>query len=102
MHKSCMMDSIKKYDNLEGKGTQLCPTLYNSTITGVQPDGENGPVFLPKVQIICATKSAEARINGKLLKHGKILGLPSSIYKLIQQFGCVARDGSSEPGSNTY
>ncbi len=87
MHKCCMMDSIKNYNELNDEGTELCPTLYKLIVVGAWLDGGHDPVRLPKVQIICATKSAKAGINGNSLKHGKMIGITSSLYKLTQQFG---------------
>jgi superfamily II DNA helicase RecQ len=59
-------------------------------------------VRLPKIQLILATKSAEAGINGKFLKHGKVSGFPSSIYELVQQLGRLDRGGTDPAGSNAY
>ena len=56
---------------------------------------------MPKIQIIVATKSAEAGINGKCLEFGKMNGLPSNFYELLQQLGRIGRS-SGQPGSNIF
>ena len=55
--------------------------------------------MLPKIQIIVATKSAEAGINGKWLEFGKISGMPADFYELIQMLGRVGRVSG---GSSTF
>jgi hypothetical protein len=59
-------------------------------------------VKLPQIQIILDTKSAEAGITGRFLRHGKVSGFPSSFYKLVQQLGRLDCDGTAPPGSNVY
>ena len=56
---------------------------------------------LPKIQIVAATKSAEAGINGKHLVFGKVSGLPASLYELVRQMGRVDRVGTNAAGTNT-
>ena len=58
--------------------------------------------MLPKIQIIVATKSAEAGINGKWLEFGKISGMPADFYELVQMLGQVGRVSDTAPGSSTF
>ena len=96
MMKASTMDAIKKYDTLEGEGTILDPKSHRAIIqstcsTFPTLSGDNDflkdIVRLPKMQCILATKSAEAGINGKFLKFGKVNGFPASFYELVQQLG---------------
>ena len=100
MMKNTTMDAAKLYDILDGEGTILDTSSY----AGIARDEmvEDEEVKLPKIQCIVATKSAEAGINGKFLEFGKMNGIPSSKYELVQALGRVDREGKAEPGSNTY
>ena len=99
--KATMMDAIKLYDVLDGEGTVLDASSHRS-IVGDATDNQTRssdatPVVLPKIQIILATKSAEAGINSKFLKYGKVNGLPSLLYELAQQLGRLDCDGTAPP-----
>ncbi len=104
MMKTATMDAIKNYANLDGEGTLLDPSMFDSIANGTSArrNDEDEQVVLPKVQCIIATKSAEAGINGPHLKFAKMNGLPASLYELVQQLGRVDRTATGEPGSNTY
>ena len=105
MLKTTNLDGIKHYSTLEGNGTVLLPSTYptiaRSMTRGNSTDIDD-KILLPKIQIVVATKSAEAGINGKHLVFGKVSGIPASLYELVQQMGRVDRVGTDEPGSNTY
>ena len=79
-------------------------TTYRSIVDPVPADSPtlNTPVQLPKIQSILATKSVEAGINGKFLKHDKVSGFPSLFYELAQQLGRLDRGGTDPPGYNVY
>lgn len=101
MMKTTTMDAIKKYDECEGIGSVLDPASYRSIASGDIPaDGEE--IRLPKVQCIIATKAAEAGVNGPHLEHGKMDGLPSTLYELVQMLGRCNRKGTAIPGSCTF
>ena len=100
MMKSTTMDVIKSYDTLDDEGTILESSSYVGIAKDEMPNEEE--VELPKIQYIVATKSAEAGINGKFLEFGKMNGIPSSKYELVQALGRVDREGKASPGSNTY
>ena len=89
MMKAATMDKIKNYDDLDGEGTVLDKATHRSVADPglVRGPTAGAPVRLPKIQLILATKSAEAGINGKLFKHGKVSGFPSSFYELVEQPG---------------
>lgn len=95
MMKTANMDAIKNYASCHGHGTILDPGAPSSQTSSLG-------IALPKVQLVIATKSAEAGINGPHLKYGKASGMPASLYELVQQLGRVDRKGTSTPGSNTY
>ena len=78
--------------------------MESSTFAAIAKDKfeSKEAVCLPKIQILVATKSAEAGINGKYLEFGKCNGIPASLYELVQQLGRLDREGSFTPGSNTY
>ena len=89
MMKAATMDAIKNYDNLNDKGMVLDKATHGSVVgpglrRGLTLDAHVRP---PKIQLIPPTKSAEAGINGKFLKHGKVSGFPSSFYEVVQQLG---------------
>ena len=89
MTKVATMDAIKNYDDLDGEETVLDKVTYQSVVDPVRVTCPtlDTPMQFPKIQLILAAKSAEAGINGKFLKHGKVSGFPSSIYELVQQLG---------------
>ena len=62
------MDTTKQNIVIVGKGTVVDVSIYqsivdNATVAGSLTDTDV-PVKLPKIQIILATKSAEAELNG--------------------------------------
>ena len=102
MQKTTTMDGIKLYSTLDGEGTVLDPASYKSIAEGHCRWEGSEDVKLPKIQVIVATKSAEAGINGTCLEFGKMSGFPSNCWELVQQLGRVDRKGTADPGSNTY
>jgi len=74
-----------------------CQEIAEGKVTRV---GGNKAI-LPKIQIIVATKSAEVGINRRHLEFGKMNGLPSSFYELLQQLGQIGRS-KGQPGSNIF
>ena len=105
MLKTTNLDGIKEYDTMEGEGTILKPSSYADIARGMsttRTTETEEQVRLPKIQIVVATKSAEAGINGKHLVFGKVSGLPASLYELVQQMGRVDRVGTDAAGTNTY
>ena len=105
MLKTTNLDGIKEYDTMEGEGTILKPSSYADIARGMsttRTTKTEEQVRLPKIQIVVATKSAEAGINGKHLVFGKVSGLPASLYELVQQMGRVDRVGTDAAGTNTY
>ena len=80
------MDAIKRYNELTGAGTVLDSSLFTSTVGGqgdstTNMDDNEDEVYLPKIQFIVATKSAQAGINSLWLKYGKKKGHTASPYK---------------------
>lgn len=69
--KSATMAAIKDYVNLDGECTLLNVASYRSIVDQSSSPADE-EIRLPKVQIILATKSAEAGVNGKLLENAKI------------------------------
>ena len=64
MMKTTLIDAIKMYEDLSGKGTVLDPSSYRSIISSTCSADDLNVVELPKKQCIVATKSAQAGING--------------------------------------
>ena len=104
MVKAATIDAIKNYDDLDGKSMVLDEATHQSTVDPVLVNCPtlDTPVQLPKIQLILTTKSAEAGINGKFLKHGKVGGFPSLLCELVQQLGRLNRGGTDPAGSNVY
>ena len=91
--KVTIMDNVKSYNELEGKGTVLREFYRGSTAQRSQHNQEAAEKScLPKIQCIVATKSAEAGINSKFLEFGIMDDLPSPLYGLIQQLGRLDRE----------
>ena len=101
MLKTTTMDAVKTYPDLEGEGIVLAPSSPRRIMEGNYREDNDNSVTLPKIQIIVATKSAEAGINGKCLKFGRMSGFPNNFYEVVQQLGRVDR-GTAKPGENTY
>ena len=68
MMKTTTMDAVKMYADLDGEGTMLDPSSYREIAEGRVTSVDGNEVALPKIQIILATKSAEAGINGRFLE----------------------------------
>ena len=58
--------------------------------------------FLPLIQILTATSSANAGIISNDLMSGKHLVLLASMYTVVQEMGPINRKGNATTGSNTY
>ena len=98
------MDAIKRYNELTGAGTVLDSSLFTSTVGGqgdstTNMDDNEDEVYLPKIQFIVATKSAQAGINSLWLKYGKKKDLHVSPYEQVQKFGRVDKQMNTAPGS---
>ena len=102
MMKTTTMDAVKNYADLDGEGTMLNPSMYRAVAEENLTRVDDEEVVLPKIQIVVATKSAEAGINGKWLEFGKITGMPADFYELIQMLGRVGRVSGGAPGSSTF
>ena len=79
------MDTIKSYDNLEGKGTLLDTSTYKIIVIGcgahVSTNRANENVHLTNIQCMLTTKSEEDGINCTSLKYEKMNGFLSFPYK---------------------
>ena len=86
MMKTMIMDAIKRHAKLTGPGTVLDPSISTS-IVGVQSnststaENTDDEVYLPTIQCIVGTKSAQDGIIGLWLKYGKNKGLSASPYE---------------------
>ena len=88
--------------NLEGEGAVLAPSSHRRIVDDTYGEDDDESASLPKIQIIVATKSVEAGINGKCLEFGKMSGNPNNFYEFVQQLGRVDGKGTAKPGENTY
>ena len=104
MMKTTTMDAIANYEHLSGEGTVYesprFETLFDKGTDQCDISGTN--IELPKVQIIVATKSAQAGISSNHLKYAHKKGLPSTPYEQVQEMGRVDRLLLSIMGSNSY
>ena len=64
--KTTTMDAVLKYDKLDKERTINDPSTYEVTVSG-EAVSDNKLILLPKVQIIVATKSAQAGISSNFI-----------------------------------
>lgn len=69
---------------------------------GITPLPDYNDVILPKIQILTATSAANCGISSNSLRFAMHKGLPSTLYDVLQEMGCVDRKCSAEPGTNFY
>ena len=94
MMKTTTMDAIMNFENLDGEGTVLDPTMISNTtasssasnnVTSTASNADD-VIHLPKIQILVGTKSIQCGVSGDHIAHGFKKGLPSSLYEAVQKF----------------